>query len=1772
MPSIILKKYSEPETLGRDDLSLADSSNPYTYSEWVQRNYGIAPNNPEVQYQKYLLNWYSDKTNKLETSTVKEDYINLLKRLNVVFRDDPQFRQFSTIDFDDKMQLKLAVPYYVKKLKEIALYYKNKRESIRLAKIKYNMIGSFNSIERTFYDYILKAFTKRDYVLNVPSQSAWNMFPDLSSVNTGFSIEIEELYDDTDYFDEREEVSYSYELSSSNPLFFILDDIINQQFNVSVIQDVPLSGLQIPINFSSCVSDYSLNAESLPIANEKYLGTNKYYLTGGYFEEDFYNIKLDFQLGNNFFYWFSGEYIEEAPHPRFVPIPINDLNWVKYGATSSPVYSAADTIFVNNNGSIEGAWLSNTKTKKVDDTMQVNVKNNKVFKFPYPSIGISAEGLEWTGKGVSELDSYYKSFFPDQSEQNETNKILKKLYWLDSDSISSVKPISIHDTTLIDSGAFPSKKFHLSDKVITRPDTSDGVHDYNPDEIFDNELTVDWLYDFDKTQLPILDGITNIYWPLQTFTSPDDIPISYTFGDKLILNSIPISYFVGSTAGTKIENADMIFRLETSCGPIVEAAWLKGAPLSSFNSCITETLTSQNDVITTFTTTETNIPWTPARLNKISAWWNVDNINSSGGRFSGWPDLIYNKPMESTVATKLPIYDNDDLSLTLNGQSGITNVGYYVNTPHPITIGIVFNVSNLAGTPFLFDRNTSPALGIYFNGSNLILVAVKSGKRNTTIIHPEPIELNTWYYAIAVINGDNSKLIVNGVETIGKLHNTTLNGFRVGARHSNNNFLKGKIRDVVVIDSKLSISDETELKTYLAGLAQEAPTRPIVTTTDLINEIKTFNISKTYNTTTTKNVGEFVEGAFQAGVMFKADSGKFSRFIWTDSGAGPSRSLNSSDIKGFHGFEHDDLCPYKLIPDSDRISLTQRKIPNSQWKKCECGAINYSPMGHTGNSFRLGGISDYILLDTTYPDPPTLDSWVGSDDEPWSTSVDFAWFKLDSDQIDGTTGWGKGRWVTNSGKDFLIKPGKKYLYFRRGLSTNCDGNIGSPYFIGKHEHCSCRITDCNCEIINCLPQWYKAIFKNGQWVDSGQLSEMELESGSHYQYMHKDEQEFSSIIENNVEYSDCLITTSFLLSVPITNSKPYWAVGTYENNKSTLYKGLMYNGEGIRIIDDYLYVNLPLPTPTILTDDLYFRYERNIACSTDCFLWEQPLSWDIKFEENKWNKLYIDPCVKSDILHFIQNTNCEICYKLKKKCQDCCDKEEACGCILDKCVTTKVGISATPDPSDILLKTHHDFKPVFVNYHAQRAFRMPVRVVDSTLGLPPSGGRWVEESQTLFTEVMHPWANIASLYDPFIATVQSSNLYTKDEVGFFTPDKLGFTNLILSNKEITLKDVSSRSVSSVDLVIDTDHYSRGPYSVKYTDSLWMKHKSQCLGGNIKNASTYQEFTPYQTMYESVKVNNYGIQRQHDVQSPWVGESTSQFIQDERYPKNIKGEYPITCGPNSWYNNQPEITGTLVQWKSDIYGNNFGLYKTSACNIWTQHSIPGELWIRDLIGNIAPPSELLSRVIDTNSSNIEITNDITSGRILNFDIFYDTLLIQTPSNIVFERLNMDFDDGEIYSIADNSSTYNCNSSEFAGAWLNEKDKLVTFAYMSGNYPIIHQLDIDNSNYRTLFGPNSNLENWQIELESFSTPKLTYNTIQNTFNITFKAVSASQEVLIVSNFNYEDTYILNSKDVKVIPMDSLLDKELIATTSYDDKLLFIFEQQTCPNQIYQIVIDN
>lgn len=1802
MSSIILKKFSEPESLTNKK-----EATPLSYKEWIAQNYGISENSESDQYQKYLLSWYEQRGNSNSKELLKQHYKDLLKKLSVVFRNDEEFRKISTLNLDDDKQLKLALPYYVKKIKEIALYYKDKRESIKRAKLKYNMVGSFNAVEKTFYEHILKAFSKKDYTLNIPSQESWNMFPELSSVNTGFSIKIEEIYDDTDYY--QEGVGYSYKAVSDNPLTYILDDILEQEYGTTDINQIPLSGFQVPLDVEHTTDD--INFYTMAIANEKYAGADKYLLKGGHFIDDLRHVSLQISQGDNFFYWFSGEYFREAPNLQYLPIPINDLDWIESGATAGDTLEESDRIFVNYDGQVKGAWLSRIDDIVVEDTLSVNLKDGKTFRYPYPGIGISAEGLEWTGMQVKEYEFYNKAFFPDQTQKNKVLAQLEELYWTQTESNSSVVPISIHDTSLIDSGAYAHKKFHLADQIITRSDTIDGVHDGSSNGVYNGKLNVEWLYDFTTTQIPISAGENRIFWPYQAYSDDTEIILNKSDIDTIALSEIPIDKFSGAIAGNAPEVSDMIFKMTSKCGEVVEAAWLCGHPLSAmYNEC---TYSKGELVVQPTSVIPEQIPFSPWRISTLKHWWMIENVSAQKTRIrhkSGvvnypnlvnrWTDVVSNNVITVDNKNDKPRYDGDLKRIRLNstprdyveseGLEGLYwNVSNPIATPYTICMAFRTQKKNNIHTLIETDTKDKKDLKIVIRDTGVLSVSTFDGKNR--IAASNRVNPNAWYYIIVVVNGNNSKLILNGTEFRGKLDSVSLRKLLIGmgrrdAKKRVREF-QGDIRDIIVFNSALSVDEINSMKSYMGNLIQTRPSRPSVTPEQIVyDKINTNLVLKelAVNIENTATTGDFLSGSMQPGLAFKAEARTFTRFIFTGTGnLYDSVNINDKDYYAFHGHHHDETCPYKNLSASERVPITSSLSDGDQWKRCNCNAILYSPMGHTGETFRDGStIGDFIMLDTSYPDTVGLDEWRGSDGLGWQDSKDFAWFKLDEGQPDGTHGWGKGRWVTNYGEDFEMVSGKAYIYYRSGFNVSCENMNGDgasePFLIINQPICDCSYINCQCDpSISCLAEWRRAKLVNGVWEDQGSISKMTLEPLGHYIYLHRDKQKFSTIIGEDEEYIDCNPSVNFLLSIDLPSASPYWAKGSFENGSITLNKSMMYGGENLGLVYDYLQVTQPAPSTLILRDGMYFEYKRNSQCSTDCFVWHEPLKFKVKKPRIAWKKIEVDRCVESDILHYILKTGCVECERLQKKCSSCCAKDEECACELDKCVTTKVGISATNEDSDIVLHTMYNGAPVFVNYYSIGNFTLEFDVINIENGIAPTGGLWVDEELVDFTSPRSPWTNIPNIFGTNIALkMNQSGLYTATDCGFFKPSKTGYTVVKLNNKVIELTDPETRSLSSVDIVLDPEHYMSHPYKVTYVNSEWMKNKTNCSGGNIKNAVDNQEFSPYQSFYESTRQNIFGIQRQDDLITPWVGDKKDKVFDPRQVNSSIQGVPNVYCGPDSWFANQPEISGTMYEWKMDVYGNQYGLYKDldTAVTIKSKLETTGKLWIRTSIDKIGDVATILPRVIDSNINNALLVNELVGVGIVSIDVIYDTLIIRTLNYVLFVKINIDYTTGDIFSNEGESFIFEAGLEDFGGTWLDEENKDLYFVVYSGAFPKIYKLSLNNSKLRLLYDEQPSEFNFKLGASNVSNPLFSYNPDRNFFNIAFHGIDVTIPYLLFWNFRMSETAnkLELGESVKV-PLYDLGNKTLIKTSLFEDKMLLIFEEEVDgANQIYQVSIDN
>jgi hypothetical protein len=584
--------------------NLIDDIKPFNFNEWLNFQKNILPENQESLYLNYLKNWLLENKQKKEISqkTFKDEYIQLLKDLSFLFGVS-EFDNFLT-DFDNATDEDLihTIPFFAKKLKQIAIILSKKRESVKQAKLKYNLIGSNDGLEKILYEYILKSFTKKENnITQVPLSKFSNLFPDLSSTKKTFFIEIEELHDKKTYLglDEKQNIENYFGIdkikdnlnlnSFSNLSESDIKNLISSQF-LSRISDSFLSNALnefLNITVPTLTTDDQFNLSVLNFYNQieaskKYIGESLYGLSAirlkdlNVFDN---NLVLDINPGNNWFYWPSSARILDTTqfNNTFLEIPINESNFINSGATAGDDYSNSDLIFTDKNGIVEGAWLRgtyDTKPEKLDMKLSIKSGDKKEFIFPFPGIIFSKKTGGFLGYSITDDQNNFLEKIDSKIKEN----ILSN-YYTSELPLSSCNPIYLNNTTLIQNGAkaeiFSTNADNII-KKIKRIDESTNIYS----ESIDGEIQQSYLYKFNKTDIPISIGINNVYWPLQRYESEENI--SLTLNDKCCLpvylkDINPSKCMVGAVAGFNFDTSDVIYKFGNRDSDPMEAAWL-GSP------------------------------------------------------------------------------------------------------------------------------------------------------------------------------------------------------------------------------------------------------------------------------------------------------------------------------------------------------------------------------------------------------------------------------------------------------------------------------------------------------------------------------------------------------------------------------------------------------------------------------------------------------------------------------------------------------------------------------------------------------------------------------------------------------------------------------------------------------------------------------------------------------------------------------------------------------------------------------------------------------------------------------------------------------------------------------------------------------------------------------------------------------------------------------------------------------------------------------------------
>jgi hypothetical protein len=1491
-----------------------NTSTPLSYQDWANEQ-GSSGDTSQRVYLDYLNSWYQNSNTKNSSYTisqsVKQQYIQLIKDLTHLFNQDERDLFLSDIDYTKDEDLIYVIPYIAHKLKEISQIIISKREFLKRTKTRDSLNGSNLGLENVLYEYVLNNFTKKDYsYTRVPVSPLASFYPELSEVKEDFFIEIEELYDKNNYHDSDPSISIDEYISftDAEPFTDLSDSEINGLLStrfLSRVAPTPLSKIfnQYLTSFST-LSTLALSSSFTSLINnqiigsQKYLGENVYGLTAVPLTEDNrppdYIMNLDFQYGNNWFYWPSGDKItnEDVFTNIFEPLNINDSNFTLNRYVTGNSYLDSDLIFTDKNGVIEGAWLKGISQQTVYDTLAKTLKANDTTSFLFPYVGFKLDYKSLDFKEYSINDESQPLF--EVLDPTIKQKILSK-YYTSSTPLSSGSDLYLNQTSLVNQGSLAGKFSDVADNIIKRENNLRINSVYSDNSLSATEQA--FLYKFDYTNLPISVGDNNIYWPLTVIDSTtSNVPATL---DKevclpIALKDIHNGYAMsGAVAGTTLNEADVIYKLNFGVNnDPIEAAWLGSGSLSQLDivnsipvydtpaTHCANYIDSSIQSSLNFKVNEggyTSFIWlgpdTPAEDVFYYCKHSSDCAYGKSFPHDFYTNQDYQNPNPLNNTKSFPLNTHPCTCKAVNhspiGNQGQTLKDYYGMADYlfadPFGLGSSFKIDNWIDTrglnvynspQFSFfqidgtkDLDIGFGTGKWQTGNNKPMI-LKTGRRYT--YYRNPLKIST-----ASTNATVPYLVINHV-----YNNLSIN--------CPNNF-SGQVDLVVLLDNSRSQRfDIDTVKQLLKSLA--------VSINNTQADVKISLIS------------------FDSNVKLLSFLTKDIYYILD--------KINQTNIEDYPNFSTNI---------SDALQLAQTILYTNYPADNRCSVSNLS-----GACIDLNETINQVAELPSYDNCPRPNAskkiLIFSDGQETNNIGQAIPIAL---QIKNTgveiTSMDIGYYASyNQIMETMSSDG---CYFNlRNYLLDSDGDLNN--FI---QYYSLKLLGCGPGI----PSWYKAILSsNGSWTQTFIPSDMVLRPGDYIKYSHR-----SSVIHTDaLKGSFNTPSISFPINVKLdgwdygTNqyslsavgvnfgAKPFWGK-VYVNTDSVnnFNKQTMSFAGQIRFVNDYVPISQPEISQMVLNNNCYIEYINRSNRNID---WKEFLPFTVPTFNIQWNKLIINKEAPNS------------CYNLTPS-------------TLLNLVTY-----STDEKSDLTLESYSDFKPAKYNYYS----RNPFKYTQNLYNINFCNNSFFPVVSSLVTEAMEPYANLDNVHFPTVATVSfPSNMVSKTQTGgYMSPDRFGTSYYRGKGYNISL-DLNSvtyfNSISAELLFLDIEKYgprNRGlskndqlaPVIINHVDNSWMfqPYYAGKVAGTIIDTVNNQKLVPYQSSYEIDTKNQIGLSTQSDNFQFWDPNNFKVWTGGPNYPPTFRNELSF----NSYNDRITSLLtnkGVLNQWRTDVFGNNYGLFKS-----------------------------------------------------------------------------------------------------------------------------------------------------------------------------------------------------------------------------------------------------
>jgi len=596
---------------------------------------------------------------------------------------------------------------------------------------------------------------------------------------------------------------------------------------------------------------------------------------------------------------------------------------------------------------------------------------------------------------------------------------------------------------------------------------------------------------------------------------------------------------------------------------------------------------------------------------------------------------------------------------------------------------------------------------------------------------------------------------------------------------------------------------------------------------------------------------------------------------------------------------------------------------------------------------------------------------------------------------------------------------------------------------------------------------------------------------------------------------------------------PFWGQIYLQKNINTKYKGIESWGTPIRLKDSYNLLTQPEFTNIQLNAGSYIEYTRTYPSNLN---WIQPLDLYHYVNTAYWANLKYDTTLNSNLSYQLNNIN------------------------------TTVVVTPDTEATTLVFDNFINNNPVEVFYFAQNSFLWSITATPTIANTV-----YTDPTVTLGITALNPWGNFSNINNPTVAAFPSfENLYSNNDIGFFTPSNLGIsvyndqyytTSLNTSSSALTGYFEDSGSIVNSRGLTLTDPST--PYSVTLEDNTWLKEitLSSPTAGNIRNSifKKYQKFVPYQSTYETNPNVSVGLILPNSRQTPWGGKEDSTWTDT----KNNNTSFTGVANTNQWFGSQilKQNQIQLDNWCTDIYGNQYGLYKDIK-NIKPadRRDITGEVWVRSNNQFVSPASISLSGIFNTYIDTSSLYNDLTGTGIRKIDTFFDVLYVETSGAVIFEKINYDYTTGIISSYANETRSITFDLPSLSSVWPfatiilpwttnsrigetwflpNEQKVILSMCGLSGNIllPELYQIDLNSLELKLIFPvTKDDIKTLQTNLVldntilSIDYPVLSYDDFKKEFVIAVTGKDTNnKDNLFEFSVNYLPTSTLNTVTV-------------------------------------------